>query len=266
MSEEESSKIHPSRRPPPVLFIHGMFSDPGLLAPWLQRLEAAGYQTHAPSLPGRNPTDIQLLGRVGVPEFVDAASTARERLERPPIVIGHSLGALVAQRLAAVTQTAALVLLAPVPPWVLMPQLRILRYQIPLMPAILAGRAVMPPAAAFRAIPFSTLKRDEPDGLIPRMVPDAGRAFRSMSFGTSAVRVKREAVNCPVLCVSGTADRNVAPWIHRRIARRYSAEHHVYEGMPHWIVADSLIDEVAPPVLDWLANVTEEPRSVRSGA
>lgn len=263
MSEEELSEVHPLRRPHPVLFIHGMFSDSGLLASWLQRLEAAGYQTHAPSLPGRNPTDMKLLGRIGVPEFVDAAMAARERLERPPIVIGHSLGALVAQRLAALTQTAALVLLAPVPPWMLVPQLRILRFQIPLMPAILAGRALMPPTAAFRAIPFSSLPRDEQDDLVPRMVPDAGRAFRSTSFGTSVVRVKRRAVSCPVLCVSGTADRNVAPWIHRRIARRYSAEHHVHEGMPHWIVADSLIDEVAPPVLDWMAHVTEEPRSGR---
>lgn len=260
MSEQESPKVHRLPEPPPVLFIHGMFSDSGLLGLWLERLEAAGYQTHAPSLPGRNPTDMELLGRIGVPEFVDAAVTAREGLERPPIVFGHSLGALVAQQLAAVTPTAALVLLAPVPPGMLIPQLRILRYQIPMMPAILAGRALMPPAAAFRTIPFSTLPRGEQDELIPRMVPDAGRAFRSTSFGTPAVRVKRGAISCPVLCVSGTADRNVAPWIHRRIARKYSAEHHVHEGMPHWIVADSLIDEVAPPVLDWLANVTEELR------
>jgi hypothetical protein len=44
----------------------------------------------------------------------------------------------------------------------------------------------------------------------------------------------------------------VAPWISRRIAKRYRAEHQDHPGKPHWIVAESAIDDVAPPVLEWL--------------
>ena len=49
-----------------------------------------------------------------------------------------------------------------------------------------------------------------------------------------------------------SADRNVAPWLSRRIAARYGAEHRVHPDLPHWIVAESALDEVAGGVLEWL--------------
>jgi alpha-beta hydrolase superfamily lysophospholipase len=71
--------------------------------------------------------------------------------------------------------------------------------------------------------------------------------------------VKAADVKCPVPCVSAGSDRNVAPWISERIAARYNAEHQVHPGLPHWIIAKSALDEVAPPVVAWLhatLNVT----------
>ena len=59
-------------------------------------------------------------------------------------------------------------------------------------------------------------------------------------------------VTCPILNVSGGSDNTVAQWISRRIAARCNAEHQVHPGLPHWIVAESALDEVAPPVLRWL--------------
>ena len=88
--------------------------------------------------------------------------------------------------------------------------------------------------------------------MIPRVVRDSGRVFREMSLGASSTRVNAADVACPVLCVSASADRNVAQWISRRIAERYHAEHQVHPGKPHWIIAESALDEVAPPVLEWL--------------
>jgi hypothetical protein len=39
-----------------------------------------------------------------------------------------------------------------------------------------------------------------------------------------------------------------------RIAAQYNAEHQVHPGLPHWIIAESAVDQVAPPVLDWLTK------------
>lgn len=241
---------------PPVLLIHGLFGQPSLLEPWVARFTAAGYECTAPALPGRDPTDERTLRVTGVRECYEAVLAARERMPVAPVVVGHSFGGLLAQKLAAATDTAALVLLASIPPGVLWPQPRPLPHLFGLLPRILAGRPVLPSAATFRAVPFSTLPPGERDRLVERMVPESGRSFRAMTFGTPATRVPRRAVRCPVLCVSGTADRNVANWQSRRLARRYGAEHQVHHGAPHWIVADSLADRVAPGVLEWLSATT----------
>jgi alpha-beta hydrolase superfamily lysophospholipase len=113
----------------------------------------------------------------------------------------------------------------------------------------------MPSRATLREVPLNTLPSDEAERLIELMVPDSGRVFRAMTFGLPSMRLRRGTVDCPVLCVSGGADRNVSNTISRRIAARYGAEHQVWPEAPHWIVAESLADEIAPPVLDWLQGM-----------
>jgi hypothetical protein len=103
-----------------------------------------------------------------------------------------------------------------------------------------------------REVPLNTLPSDEREALIPQLVRDSGRVFREISMGASATKVKASDVTCPVLCVSAGADQNVAPWISRRIAKRYGAEHRDHPGKPHWIIAASALGEVGPPVVEWL--------------
>lgn len=242
-----------------VLFLHGLFGRPQLLDPWIRRLTAAGFECHAPTLPGREPTDEEALRHSDVDDFFAIALAARNRLSVPPIVIGHSFGGLLAQKLAARTETAALVLLASVPPGILWPQLRALPHLFPLLPRLLTGAPILPSRRTFRAIPFSTLSADEQAELTPKMVPESGRLFRAMTLGTPPMRVERGTVSCPVLCISGGSDRNVSNAISRRIARRYDSEHRVFERAPHWIVAESLADEITPPVIEWLRATVPNP-------
>ncbi|WP_280384512.1 alpha/beta hydrolase [Nocardia wallacei] len=239
---------------PPILFLHGVFGRPALLEPWLGFFARAGFDCVAPALPGRDPIDHRVLRRTGVRDCVDAALAAYDDLGREAIVIGHSMGGLVAQKVAAARVCRALVLLASIPPGVLWPQLRPLPHLFPVLPAVLAGRSFLPSPRTMRAVPLSTLAAAEQARIISQLVPDSGRVFRAMTFGSPSVRVDPAAVTCPVLCVSAGADRNVAPWISARIAARYRAEHQVHPGLPHWIIAASAVEQVAPPVLRWLRS------------
>ena len=239
---------------PPILFLHGVFGRPALLEPWVRLLEASGYDVHAPTLPGRDPTDDDALARTGIEDCFHVALEAYDALGEPAIVIGHSMGGLLTQKLAAARTPRAAVLLASIPPGVLWPQLRALPHLFPLMPRILAGRPFLPSEWTMREVPLNTLPVAEQDALIPRLVRDSGRVFREMSMGAASTKVDASRVTCPVLCVSGGSDENVAQWISRRIARRYDAEHQEHPGAPHWIIAESLVDQVAPPVLDWIGR------------
>lgn len=237
---------------PPILFLHGVFGRPSLLEPWTRLFQSAGYTVHAPALPGREPTDEEVLARTGIDECFAVALAAYDRIGEPAIVIGHSMGGLLTQRIAAARSPRAAVLLAPVPPGVLWPRLRTLPHLFPILPRILAGTPFLPSTRTMREVPLSTLPAAEQDEVIPRLVRDSGRVFREMSMGAGSTKVDASAVTCPVLCVSAGADQNVAPWISRRIAKRYGAQRHDHPGKPHWIIAESALDDVAPPVLEWL--------------
>lgn len=242
----------PTTLDPPILFLHGVFGTPTLLETWTHFLETAGYRVYAPTLPGREPTDDAVLTATGIEECFAVALDAYDRIGEPAIVIGHSMGGLLAQKVAAARSPLAAVLLASVPPGVLWPRLRSLPHLVPIMPKILAGKPFLPSARTMREVPLNTLPAAEQAELIPGLVRDSGRVFRELSTGAASTKVRAADVTCPMLCVSAGSDQNVAPWISRRIASRYGAERQDHPGKPHWIIARSALEEVAPPVVEWL--------------
>jgi pimeloyl-ACP methyl ester carboxylesterase len=246
------SPAEPTNVKLPILFLHSVFGRPALMAPWITFFEAAGFECHTPALPGRDPSNDEVLARTGIAECFAVALAAYDRLSAPPIVIGHSLGGLLAQKVAAARAPRAAVLLASVPPGILWVQLGALPHLFPVLGRVLAGQPFLPSERTMRKVPLSTLPVAEQDELVPQLVRDSGRVFRELSLGAASTRVNVSEVTCPVLNVSAGADRNVAQWISRRIARKYNAEHQIHPGLPHWIVAASAVDEVAPPVLGWL--------------
>lgn len=222
------------------------------MEPWTRFFADHGFCCHVPALPGRDPSDDVVLSRTGVADMVDVALKTYDAIAEPAIVIGHSMGGLLAQKVAAARDPLAAVLLAAIPPGVLWPQVTVLPDFVPLLPTVLAGRPFLPSPEVMRRVPLSTLLADEQERVIRDLVRDSGRAFRALLLGSPSTRVAATDVTCPVLCVSAGADRNVAPWMSRRLAVRYRAEHQVHPGLPHWIIAASALQQVAPPVLDWL--------------
>jgi pimeloyl-ACP methyl ester carboxylesterase len=237
----------------PVLLIHGTFSRSLHMQPLADRFTAAGYSCIVPSLPGHDPSDPRTLDALTLQDYRTAVEHIRSALSIPPILVGHSMGGLLAQQLAASGPCAALVCLATAPPGPVWPQLRSLGDLFPMLPRFLLGSSFRPSLSAFCNMGAQDLPAEEQRAVFETVGYESVRAYRAMVFGTSHVAVGE--IRCPVLCITPGDDRMIPRRASDAVALRHKARHIVLDGRGHWLIAESGIDPVAGLVLDWLARI-----------
>jgi pimeloyl-ACP methyl ester carboxylesterase len=104
-----------------VVFVHGLWLHADSWTPWVERFGAAGYSPTAPGWPGTGASvqetrrNAEAVAGYGIGDVVDHYARIIKALGVKPIVIGHSFGGLVAQRLLAEDLAAAVVAIDPAP-------------------------------------------------------------------------------------------------------------------------------------------------------
>lgn len=99
----------------PIVFVHGLWLLSSSWQPWRDLFEANGYTTIAPGWPNDPATVAQarehpeaFAGKM-VQQVTDHYLGAIARLTRKPVVVGHSFGGLIAQKIAGEGVAAATV-------------------------------------------------------------------------------------------------------------------------------------------------------------
>src|SRR6201988_3039039 len=101
----------------PAVFVHGLWLHASSWGPWLEVFQEAGYASTAPGWPGGSDTveetrrDPSQVAGKGIDDVVDHYARIIRGLQAPPVVIGHSFGGLIAQRLLGQDLAAAAVAL-----------------------------------------------------------------------------------------------------------------------------------------------------------
>ena len=98
-----------------VLFVHGLWLHPTSWAQWEDFFRDAGHAPMAPGWPGVSDTveetrrSPEKVAGKGIEDIVQHYARIIRDMESPPIVIGHSFGGLIAQRLLGQSLAAAAV-------------------------------------------------------------------------------------------------------------------------------------------------------------
>lgn len=240
---------------PPVLFVPGYFAEAKMFADWLTHFAARGVPAYAVNLRGRGGSRPGInLGRASVDDFVADASAVAKSLDGPAVV-GHSMGGLIAQRLAERGDVRAAVCVTPAPPRgisVLSPKVAI--KQLKYLPAILASRVVVPDREDMRYLILNCVPREQQDALLDQLIPDSGRAGRDMSV--TGVRVDPKCVRCPMFVIASSHDQFIPQSIVERVARRYRAKLHVMVGHGHLVIREPGWEQLADMIDDWIREHT----------
>ena len=236
---------------PPVVLVHGMFGGAWYFENYQRQLAARGYESHAVNLRGHHGSrPVRDIGKVELMDYVaDALEVARSLGN--PFVIGHSMGGLIAQKVAERGACRGVVLLAAAPPrWIPPVSWLLLRKQIKYVRALVLFEAVTPDRSDADALMFNRTPVPERAGFFARLVAESGRAGFQLSVG--AIDVNASRVTAPVLVVTGEDDRFVVPRVARALARKYNAPLKSYPSFAHHIMAEPGWEKPCSDIIDWL--------------
>ena len=255
----------------PVVFIHGLWLHATSWAPWLDLFREAGYEPVAPGWPNEPDTVAEARER---PEAV-ADTTIDEAtahyaeviaaLDRPPVIIGHSFGGLITEKLIGQGIGAAGVAIDPAQIKGVLPlPLAQLRSGFPALgnPAN-RHRSVSLTQKQFRYGFGNALSEEESDALFEKWtIPSPARPLFQAAAANFALhsQAKVDTDNedrGPLLLISGTEDHTVPDVVTRSSFKQYRdsmalTELRQFEGRGHSLTVDSGWKDIADAVLDWL--------------
>lgn len=245
----------------PVIMVHGAFCGGWTFDDFRRPFEGAGLTVLTPDLPGHAPG--QSVAGSSMTDYAKAVVELCRTCETPPVLVGHSMGGLVAQMAAARTPVAGLVLLAPSPGWGIGGSS--MEEAVSAMSLYALGpfwlQAVAPDhhlAATFSLDRFEPGTRRAVTG---RMVPESGRALWEVlnwwldPFMTTLVTPS--AIDAPALVLAGEKDVIHPPATVRQVAQRLGAGFQVMPGMSHWLPGEPGWLDVAAAGLRWMAQTVD---------
>ena len=209
----------------PVVFVHGLWLLPSSWAAWRDFFEEQGYTTLAPSWPDDPETVEEALAHPevfagkSVQGITDHVAAVIGRLERTPVLVGHSFGGLIVQKLAGLGLAAATVAVDPGPVKGVLP--------LPLSTLKVGSAVLLNPANYRRQVLLTreqfrfgfgnAVSEAESDDLYARYsVPGSGiplfqAALANFRFGGETAADTRTPARGPLLVISGEKDHTV-PW------------------------------------------------------
>ena len=247
-----------------LLLLHGFVSD--AKTNWISygaatQLVAAGYRCIMPDLRGHGESHgRERLNDFGLADYAEDVARAAADLPRPPVLIGHSMGALVVQKfLEKSKDTPAMVLASPVPSYGLLPSSFTLAFTRPTLFASLntvaSGGRASPEALS------TVLFAESPEPAVlertyRRMQRESRRAMLDMSgwslpnpwfaWGNGGPR------RPPTLVLGAGRDALISAHEAQATARMLGADYKLLPELGHAVMLDAGWEGAAQAIADWL--------------
>jgi pimeloyl-ACP methyl ester carboxylesterase len=255
----------------PLVLVHGMWCNASHLALLHQLFSARTYDCLSITLPAHQPSATQ-AAEVAALSIRDYASHVEREIQargfsHSPVLVGHSMGGLIAQIVATRLQPTALVLLTPAAP----AGINALHPKV--IPAALPifsrsgfwKRPHRMSAERLRRCGVNGLHVTQQEKIIQSLVFESGRAVSEMAFWWAdpahSTRVDPAAVSCPVYVVSAGQDGLTPPSVVKKVAGRYAqATHRHWPDRGHWVIDDADTEDMVVEIDGWLRPILQRAR------
>lgn len=252
----------------PVVFIHGTWLHALSWESWAEHFASRGFLAFTPGWPGESAAvgelrkSAEAIAGIGLDILTDHYAGIVRSFDTAPVIVGHSVGGLIAQHLLAANIGRAAVAIAPVP---------INDIALPDASARLwtpdrtdsAEPLVTLSPKRFHQVFANTTTGEESDRLFERYVVPAPRRLLADLSHVSAARGRHAVVDVgnadrgPLLLISGQEDLLVPDSVTRAAYKQYGDSTAVtdlkqFADRAHSLVIDNGWRFVADYVLGWL--------------
>lgn len=250
-----------------VVFIHGLGCGGDVWNPMKTALESQGWHCSAPTLLENARPLVRPIGAapdIGLHSYLNdarrACSGITHRTGCKPIIIGHSMGGLIAQALACEGVCSRAVLVTPAPP-------KAVANRSLWMPWLFANVLLSGKHDRYHRawrtgvyhVMLNRVHRANRGAIFSRMRFEPGQLFVDMTQG---MPLGRASLAAPTLVIAAGHDRVVSARVVKRTAAHYSGSGHpcdllTYPAHGHWIIDEPDNKAFVSNVIAWLE---QEPR------
>lgn len=248
-----------------LLMIHGVGCGGEVWDRMKRDFAMAGWSCESPTLfPDLRTKDNPPngLADLTLSDYIDAATTKARDIQardgEAPVVIGHSMGGLIAQKLAEAGAVRAGIFLTPAQPeGCTVTDLRVLRT----FWSILKVGQKNVPGGVFKVGPngfrwgvLNVVPKDRHEEIYAEAVFDSGRVYHDLANPGSIDEAK---ITIPTLTIGAKKDRATVIKAVRKVGEKYAkanlpGDYIEYGNHAHWIVDEPGTEQVSGDILEWL--------------
>ena len=247
-----------------IVMVHGANCGGWCFDEFRKVFEARGFTCYAPDLIGHGADKAAgqgVLPSVGMADYRAQMTAFVKALPEKPILLGHSMGAVIAQQLASDGLAEKLVLASPAPRAGIVPptgpEKQLCKDLMSIGP--FWTRALDPNFELACHYTLNLLPKDEQRRVFDRFGPESGRALFETFFWmfdqSGATIVDTGAVRCPVLCLGGAQDHIVSLESMKTTAAAYpQCEFWELKDHAHMLLIEPGAEGIARRIADWVGK------------
>ena len=259
-----------------IVFVHGMFQNPKSWAGWVNFFESKGYQCIVPAWPYHEgePADLrnhipEKLGDLELDDIITQIETEILKLDEKPIVIGHSVGGLIAQLLLARGVVSSAVAICSVAPNKMITFDWSFFKNAATIANPLKGNDPIPmDLETFKGAFANTLTDEQAKVEFEKTAtPDSRNVFRTCMTDSADIDV--ELPHAPLLLISASEDMICPASLIEKEQNAYTDASSItdlkeFQGRSHYICNEPGWEEVATYTENWIARQLGDPQTTEN--
>lgn len=248
-----------------VMFIHGMFVSSSSWDLWRPEFEKAGYTVSAPAWPlhdvpmdrTKDAAHRTAMAQLGLEQVLNHYRAFLKPKAVKPILVGHSMGGLVAQKLLQEgLAQAAVVVDSAAPKGVLFVSWSFLKSQWPIISPFADNNAPLILTREEFAYSFTNQQTDAvTSAAYATVVPESRKVAKDTLTAIAAIDLTQS--RGPLLMLAGENDHILPAALNYKNFELYRntpgrTDFKLMAGRDHWLIAGTGWDEVAGVTLKWI--------------